>query len=335
MFVKVVAVVFAALLASAQERAAPASPQEPFEPWLARLTAEARERGFDERVISQTLSGLEPLPRVVQSDRNQAELVMTLDRYVSARVTTAMVRRGREMARTHATLLARLESMYGVPRQYLIAIWGIESRFGRLIGQTPVFQALATLAWEPRRADFFRAQLFDAMRMVERGDIDVPRMTGSWAGAMGQTQFMPSSYLQYAVDFDSDGRRDIWTSTPDALASIANYLKGYGWEPGLTWGREVRLSETLRTTIESMPQRGAGCYAIRTMTGRQSLDEWRRLGVTRLNGTALPRGEVEAGMALVGERAFLAYQNYDAILGYNCAHFYALSVSLLADRIRQ
>ena len=331
---KVIAVVFAALLVSAQEPAAPASPPEPFEPWLATLMSEARDRGFDERVINQTLSGLEPLPRVVQSDRNQAELVMTLDRYVSSRVTPATIRRGREMAKTHAALLRRLETTYGVPRQYLLAVWGMESRFGRLIGRTPVFQALATLAWEPRRSDFFRAQLFDAMRMVERGDIDASRMTGSWAGAMGQTQFMPSSYLQYAVDFDSDGHRDIWTSTPDALASIANYLKGYGWERGLTWGREVRLTDKLRSAIATMPTRGTGCYALRTMTSRQSLDAWRRLGATRVNGTALPRGDVEAGMAVVGDRAFLTYQNYDAILGYNCAHFYALSVSMLADEIR-
>jgi membrane-bound lytic murein transglycosylase B len=334
MGVQLAMVVLATLLAAAQAPATPSAPPEPFDEWLSALVADARSRGFDEAIITQTLSGLEPLPRVIASDRNQAELVLTLDRYLSGRITAPMVRRGREMGTTHASLLSRLERTYGVPRQYLLAIWGLESRFGRLIGRTPVFQALATLAWEPRRSDFFRDQLFDAMRMVARGDIDLPRMTGSWAGAMGQTQFMPSSYLQYAVDFDGDGQRNIWTSTPDALASIANYLKGYGWEPGLTWGREIRVTEALRERIATMPQRGTGCYAIRTMTARQSLDEWRRLGIRRVDGTALPPGDAEASVALVGDRGFLVYPNYDAILGYNCAHFYALSVSLLADRLR-
>jgi membrane-bound lytic murein transglycosylase B len=197
-----------------------------------------------------------------------------------------------------------------------------------------VFQALATLAWEPRRSDYFRGQLFDAMQMVVDGHIEVSRMTGSWAGAMGQTQFLPSSYLAYAVDFDGDGRRDIWTSTADALASVANYLKGYGWESGETWGREVRVPAALQETVASLPQRGMGCYAIRTMPARKTVSEWRALGVRRIEGDALPRSDVEASLIVVGDRTFLVYQNYDAILGYNCAHFYGLSVALLADRLR-
>ncbi len=331
MAVKVVPFLIAALLLVGKQDTPPA-PE--FAAWLDDAIAEARTRGFDEDLISRTLVGLEPLPRVVASDRSQAELILTLDRYLSSRVTEPMVRRGREMGRMHASLLDRLERSYGVPRQYLLSIWGVESRFGRLIGRTPVFQALATLAWEPRRSDFFRGQLFDAMQMAARGDIEPARMTGSWAGAMGQTQFMPSSYLQYAVDYDGDGRRDIWSSTPDALASIANYLKGYGWEPGETWGREVRVNDAVRGALTSQPQRGMGCYAIRTMTTPQSLDQWGEMGVRRVDGSALPVAPVQAGLAMVGDRAFLLYGNYDAILGYNCAHFYALSVAMLADRLR-
>ena len=139
-----------------------------------------------------------------------------------------MVRRGQELSREHRTLLARVEREYEVQRRFLLAIWGLETRYGRVTGSTPVFQALATLAWEPRRATYFRGELFNALTMVQRGHIEARSMTGSWAGAMGQTQFMPSSYLDYAVDFDRDGRRDIWKSTGDALASIANYLKGFG-----------------------------------------------------------------------------------------------------------
>lgn len=310
-----------------------ASPAAPFDLWLADAIVEARAIGFTDELIHRTLVGLEPLPRVVASDRSQAEIVLTLDRYLGTRVTPLMVRRGREMARLHTGLLDRLERTYGVPRQYLLAIWGMESRFGRLTGRTPVFQALATLAWEPRRAAFFRGQLFDALRMVERGDIEASAMTGSWAGAMGQTQFLPSSYLKYAVDYDGDGRRDIWSSTADALASIANYLRGYGWTPGSSWGREVRVTDEARAVAAALPQRGTGCSAFRTMTAHQPLAEWQQLGIRRLDGSALPSATRDAGLTLVGDRAFLTYPNYDAILGYNCAHFYALSVSMLADRL--
>jgi len=216
-----------------------------------------------------------------------------------------------------------------------VAIWGMESRYGRLTGRTPVFQALATLAWEPRRAAYFRGELFDALSMVDRGRIPPAEMTGSWAGAMGQAQFMPSNYLKYAVDFDRDGRTDIWKNTGDALASIANYLKGFGWKNDQTWGREVKVPPDARAAIaESIPRRTEGCYAIRNMTERVPIERWRTLGVTRVDGGPLPATEVPAGLVDVGERTFLVYPNYDAILGYNCAHYYALTVALLADAIR-
>jgi membrane-bound lytic murein transglycosylase B len=170
--------------------------------------------------------------------------------------------------------------------------------------------------------------------MVQRGHIDANTMTGSWAGAMGQTQFMPSSYLKFAVDFDRDGRRDIWKSTPDALASIASYLKGWGWTGDQTWGREVAVSPAAKARIEeSIPKRAQGCYAERNMTERRPLAQWRKLGVTLATGKPLPRADLEAGLVDVGERKFLVYPNYDAILAYNCAHYYALSVALLADRL--
>jgi membrane-bound lytic murein transglycosylase B len=312
----------------------PADPKLEFSAWLTDLVADARSRGFSDELIAQTLSGLEPLPHVVQADRNQAELNPGFSRYLSSRLTQATIRQGRAMATQHRTLLNRIETQYGVPRRFLVAIWGLETRYGRVTGRTPVFQALATLAWEPRRADYFRNELFNALTMVDRRHIDARSMTGSWAGAMGQTQFMPSSYLQYAVDFDSDGRRDIWKSTPDALASIANYLKGYGWSDDYTWGREVRVSSEAKARIDAeLAKRPEGCFAIRNMTERVPLARWRALGVTRADGGPLPEADVHAGLVDVGERKFLVYPNYDAILGYNCAHYYALSVALLGDAI--
>jgi membrane-bound lytic murein transglycosylase B len=268
------------------------------------------------------------------ADRNQAELNPGFARYLSGRLTSTMTRQGRTLSSQHSTLLTKLEAAYGVPRRIILAIWGIETRYGQLTGRTPVFQALATLAWEPRRADYFRGELFNALTMVDRGYIDAKSMTGSWAGAMGQTQFMPSSYLQYAVDFDRDGHRDIWRSVPDALASIANYLKGYGWQRNETWGREVRISDAAQTRIDAeLTKRPEGCYAIRNMTERVPLARWREFGVTRVNGAALPAADMSAGLVDVGERKFLVYSNYDAILGYNCAHYYALSAALLGEAI--
>jgi membrane-bound lytic murein transglycosylase B len=317
----------------AQVAVAPAS-APPFEEWLAGLVAEARERGFSEALIQEALVGLEPLPQVIASDRNQAEAAPGFDRYLNARLTRAMTTRGRDLAAQHRTLLDRIEETYGVQRRFLLAIWGLESRFGANQGRTPIFRALATLAWDPRRATYFRRELFNALTMVDRGHIDVRTMTGSWAGAMGQTQFMPSSYLAYAVDFDGDGRRDIWGSPADALASIANYLKGAGWNQEFTWGREVRVSLAARADVLDLNKRSSGCSAIRSMTERLPLQQWRKMGVRSLDGSALPQADVSAGLVDVGQRTFLVYPNYDAILSYNCAHFYALTVALYADSLR-
>ena len=313
----------------------PAEPAQPFQTWLAALIDEADDRGFSEKLVAQTLIGLEPLPRVIQADRTQAELNPGLDRYLSTRLTRAVITRGRDMLRQHGTLLGRIEKEYGVQRRFVVAVWGMETRYGRIMGRTPVFQALATLAWEPRRADYFRQELFNALTMVQRGHIEAKTMTGSWAGAMGHGQFMPSSYLKYAEDFDDDGRRDIW-KVPDALASIANYLKGFDWESDETWGREVRVSAAARTRVTAaVPLRTEGCYAIRNMSERRPLDDWRELGIVRADGTPLPRADVDASLVTTGDRrTFLVYRNYEAILGYNCAHYYALSVAMLADRLQ-
>jgi membrane-bound lytic murein transglycosylase B len=314
--------------------AAPAAPPQPFNEWLRDLQEEARERGFRDSLVKDALDGLEPLPRVIELDRSQAELRPGFNTYSSARITKAMVRRGRDLSREHRAVLSRVEGDFDVQRRFVVAIWGMESRYGRLIGRVPVFRALATLAWEPRRAAYFRGELFDALAMVDRGHISPAEMTGSWAGAMGQAQFMPSNYLKYAVDFNRDGRTDIWKNTADALASIANYLKGYGWNNEETWGREVKVPASARAAIAALPRRPEGCYAVRNMTERAPLDTWRTIGVTRVDGGPLPNATVPAGLVDVGERTFLVYPNYDAILGYNCAHYYALTVALLADQLR-
>ena len=327
---------FAVLLALSLVQAPPQPDSPPpFDDWLQALMAEARERGYSDTLIQQALANVEPLPRVIQNDRSQAELVVGFDRYYRARVTPAVIRRGRELAREYRTVLGRIESEYDVQRRFVMAIWGIETQYGRITGNTPVFQALATLAWEPRRAEYFRSELFNALTMVSKGYIDAKTMTGSWAGAMGHPQFMPSSYLEFAEDFDRDGRRDIWRSTPDALASIANYLEEWGWDDEFTWGREVRVTPEVKARIDQeMAKRTEGCFAMRNMTERVPLTEWQRLGVRRPGGGALPDSDVKASLVTTDQRMFLAYENYDVILRYNCAHYYALTVALLADQIR-
>ena len=327
--------------AQVQDSAPPTPPDltvnapQSFDEWLTALIDEARTRGYGDELVAQTLQGLQPLERVIQSDRSQAELNPGFERYLSTRLTTLMVRRGKEQKAEHRAVLARVEHQFGVQPRFLVAIWGLESRFGRNKGRVPVFQALATLAWEPRRASYFRGELFDALTMVQRGHIDAKTMTGSWAGAMGQTQFMPSSYLKYAVDFDGDDRRDIWDSTPDALASIASYLKGFGWNDTQTWGREVTVTAEVNEAIDTaIPKRTEGCYAMRNMTVRRPLSDWKRLGVRRADGGPLPNAAVTAGLVDVGSRKFLVYPNYDAILAYNCAHYYALTVALISDRLQ-
>jgi membrane-bound lytic murein transglycosylase B len=314
--------------------AASARQSVPFDEWLTALMEEARGRGYSESLIGETLNGLQPLERVIVSDRSQAEVSLGFEHYLSTRVTPRLVAEGQRRAVTHRSLLAGIERRFGVPRRFLLAIWGVESRYGANIGRVPIFQALATLAWEPRRSEFFRSELFDALAIAQAGDRQVDRMTGSWAGAMGQTQFMPSSYVKHAVDFDGDGRRDIWESVPDALASIAQYLKAHGWNDQETWGREVRVSKAARARIAAdVGPREGGCYAMRNMTGRLPLARWRELGIRRADGGALPRAKVEGGLVEAGERTFLVYPNYDALLRYNCAHHYALSVAMLAERI--
>lgn len=276
------------------------------------------------------------MPRVIQADRAQAGPSPGLEAYLSQRLTPGLIEKGRAQLREQRALLGRIERWFGVQRRFIVAIWGAETGYGPYSGDVPVFQALATLAWEPRRGDYFRRELFDALRMVQRGHIDIGAMRGSWAGAMGQPQFMPSSYLQYAYDFDRDGRRDIWRSTADTLASIANYLRSFGWTHGETWGREVGMTAAVRSRImNTVAAREAGCSAIRALTVPRPLGDWAVDGVRLANGRPLPRSDIEASLMLTADtRTFLVYRNYESILAYNCSHHYALSVAMLADAIR-
>lgn len=310
---------------------APALPPA-FDEWLSGVRAEAKSRGITDATLDAAFTGLEPLPIVVERDRSQAEIIQTLDRYLAQHVSAKVIRTARGKHAEQADVLERVAAKYGVPAGVLVAVWGLESNFGRFSGVRPTIQTLATLAYDPRRSALFREELFAALEILDSGDVEPAAMRGSWAGALGQPQFMPSSFLLYAQDFDGDGRRDIWTSTPDVFASIGNYLAAKGWVRGQAWGREVRVpAATLDGLSEHAPMRTEGCLARRQMTVPLPLAEWKRLGVRTASGGPLPAADIEASLVSGVKRHFLVYPNYQAILEYNCVNAYALSVGLLAD----
>lgn len=343
----------AAPSASATPAAAPAAPaatpgapvseavapfnRAEFEAFLAEVRTEALQKGIKANVVQTALTGVEPVMRIIERDRNQAEFKLSFATYRDRVITPANVQRGQKLRDDHQALLRQVTQRYGVQPRFVLAIWGIETRYGAVKADVPLMHSLATLAFDRRRSSYFRNELFSALTMLDRGYIDFPTMKGSWAGAMGQPQFMPSSYLAYAEDFDSDGRRDIWGNTGDVFASIANYLAKHGWNTSQTWGREVRISPELQKSLANYAREGrSGCRAIDQMTRDMSLEEWSKLGVRRADGGELPKAQQSGALVQpdgAGGPTFLVYGNYRSILRYNCAHHYALTVSLLADRL--
>jgi membrane-bound lytic murein transglycosylase B len=306
-----------------------------FSEWLAGVRTEALARGIRPEILDEALGAVdEPLPVVLERDRAQAEAVLSLEKYLGRALTPKTVRAGREIVGRHRALLDEVGGHYGVPPRIIAGVWGMESSFGRFTGTRPIVAALATLAWDPRRSTFFRSELFDALEIVNRGDIELARLRGSWAGAMGQVQFMPSSYLKFAEDFNGDGRRDVWSDPADIFASIANYLKGHGWRADESWGREVIVSrETARRIAGGVARRSGGCRATRDMTVALPAARWEELGVRLPGGKALPASTPAASLVSGVTRHFLVYHNYDAILEYNCANSYAISVALLGNAV--
>jgi membrane-bound lytic murein transglycosylase B len=307
----------------------------PFDEWLDGVRIEAIKRGISTETVSRALTGVEPVPQILERDRTQAEFSLTMSQYFERRLTYDILKIAKQSAERHRTLLDEVEKKYGVQSRFLVSVWGLESNFGRFAGVRPMIPTLATLAYEPRRATFFRQQLFDALVVVDKGYIELSKLNGSWAGAMGQPQFMPSSYLAYAQDFDGDGRRDIWTSQADVFASIAFYLKSRSWNSGHTWGRRVIVPDKSRDVLKELaPLRTTGCRAERQMTTPMTLTAWKQHGVTRADRSPLPAGDATASLLETDDgKAYLVYDNYEALLAYNCAHTYALSVSLLSDAI--
>lgn len=324
---------------STDKPAVSAADQGPdFADWLAKFKQEAIADGISPAIVEAAFVDVAPVPRIVERDRNQAEFVLTFDTYLSRVVTPTNVAVGRKKMAEHRDLLRAVGKKYGVQPRFIVAIWGIETRYGAVKPTMPVIPALATLAWDRRRSQFFRNELLQALHMLDKGYADLDKLNGSWAGAMGQPQFIPSSYMNFAQDWDGDGKRDIWDNPGDVFASIANYLARHGWSDDQTWGREVQLPDGFSGRLALMRRtKKSGCRAIDGMTMARGLNEWQSMGVRRADGRDLPTRDLPGSLVLAdGETGpvFMVYRNYHAILRYNCAHFYGLTVGTLSDRLK-
>ncbi|WP_254915770.1 lytic murein transglycosylase [Shewanella sp. Shew256] len=290
---------------------------------VANLQERARTEGLSEATIQDTVASLQFVPKVIELDQAQPEFSQTFNNYFTKRATDWRVNEGRRLLQKHRALLDKLAQEYGVPPQYILSFWGLETNYGSYKGKMSVLDSLATLACEPRRSGYFTTELMQALKLKEKYGFDKSTMVGSWAGAMGHTQFMPSAYAKYAIDGDGDGKADLWNSTEDALTSAANFLQHLGWQRNERWGREVVLPRNFN--YENLGAKQA-----------QPLSQWAAQSVVQSNGLPLPAIDMKAALYLPSGHtgpAFLGYENFNVIMRWNRSEFYAITVGHLADRI--
>jgi membrane-bound lytic murein transglycosylase B len=295
---------------------------ESFNRWLVEFRAEALSLGISQKTLDQALTGLTPNPRIIKLDRKQPEFTQTVWGYLDKRVTKRRIKRAQKLLNQHRDLLEKVQQRYGVQPRFLVAFWGLETNFGDYTGKLSVVRSLATLAFDPRRKGYFRKELIAVLKIIDKGDMTAD-VQGSWAGAMGQSQFMPSTFQRYAVDLDGDGRRNLWTSLADVFGSSANFLSSVGWQKDRTWGREVTLPKGFNVELSGLHN-------------RKPLSEWQAMGVRKAAGGILPNVDIEASLILPAGYlgpAFLVYTNYRKIMIWNRSINYALAVGYLSDRI--
>lgn len=298
---------------------------EGFADYVVKIKAEALAKGYSSETLERAFANAKFYERAVSADKNQPEFKLTLDTYLPRAVPEWKAEQAVEKYNEHKELLEEVGAKYGVQPRFIVALWGIETNFGNYTGGFDVVSALTTMAYEGRREEFFKNQLWQALTIIQDGHIDPEQMKGSWAGAMGQTQFMPSSFMAYAVDYDGDGRKDIWNSMGDVFASAANYLKQAGWRDDVTWGRQVQLPADFDVSLADLKN-------------KKSLAEWQQLGIRTMDGDDLPtRSDIKAAVVIPDDkdgRVYLAYANYDALMRWNRSHYFVAAVGYLSDRIR-
>ncbi len=296
-----------------------------FQIWLDNFKVNASAQGISDETLNRAFKGITLNEKVLELDRRQPEFSSTFWQYFNRAVTEWRVKKGQELLQKNQALLTEVTKKYGVPERILVAFWGMETNYGSYTGNTPTIQALATLAYDPRRRTFFSHELISALKVIEKGYVTPTKMQGSWAGAVGQCQFMPSNYLRYAVDGDGDGKKDLWHSQADIFHSMGNFLQQLGWEKEVNWGREVKLPKHFNLAMADGKQ-------------QRSLDEWRKLGIKLADGREIPHSEMPIQAALLlpydyRGPAFLVYHNFFVIKKWNNSTNYALAVGHLADRL--
>ncbi|WP_404344014.1 lytic transglycosylase domain-containing protein [Pseudoalteromonas mariniglutinosa] len=311
--------------------------QADFDLYVVALKQEALAKGYDKTLLEQAFATAKFKEKVISADKNQPEVKETLETYLPKRVPQWKIDRARKLYKENQQVLEKIADEYGVQARFIVALWGLESNFGKIQGGHSVIASLVTLAFDGRRETMYKNQLWAALDILQSGHITLDKFKGSWAGAMGQTQFMPTSFNAYAVDYNNDGRKDIWTTKEDAFASIANYLKQAGWNDNLTWGRQVKLPDGFDS--QSILQRGTKTrkqWLEYWAKSERSLADWQALGVRKMDGTDLPNVDVTAALVMpddMGGRMYLAYDNYKALMHWNRSYYFATSVGYLSDRI--
>lgn len=309
-----------------------------YEEYVQALKLEAIEKGYEESIVKSSFENITFYKRAVKADRKQPEKVETLDTYLPKRVPEWKVKKARKLYKENEELLLKVAEEYEVQPRFIVSLWGLETNFGKITGNFNVVSALSTLAYEGRREAFFKKQLWAALTILQEGHISIENMKGSWAGAMGQNQFMPTSFLAYAVDGDGDGKKDIWQNKADVFASMANYLKREGWNDDLTWGRQVKLPKDFDLSLAIPKNTGSRKNWLKAWRDKEkSLAEWQTLGVRRADGTSLPKVDITAALVFPDDekgRVYLAYNNYKSLMHWNLSYYFVSSVGLLSDRIQ-
>ncbi|AWB67929.1 lytic murein transglycosylase [Saccharobesus litoralis] len=314
-----------------------AQSQAEFDKYVAGLKSQALAKGYEQGIVEQAFSNVVFKKKVVKADRNQPEFVETLETYLPKRVPEWKVKKARDLYKKHQVMLEKIGQQYGVQPRFIVALWGLESAFGKYQGKYPLISSLVTLCFDGRREAFFKKELWNALDILQYEKVPYEKLKGSWAGAMGQVQFMPSSFKAYAVDYDGDGIKDVWGNMGDVFASAANYLANEGWNDDLTWGRQVKVPSGFDFE-HAVPQktRGRSHWLEQWNKTEKTLAQWQALGVRRADGSDLPKVDIKAAMMIPdGEkgRIYLAYDNYKVLMHWNRSYYFVTTVGYLSDRI--